>query len=199
MSIARVTVVNKSIKPGTCEKCRTELPKGSAYRHFKVGFRSRYKHVRCMSDACTPRASELESSKIAAVYAAQEDAGDALDALDETATAEDIEEIVRAVAEACREVASEYEEASTDDNGTVWNTDAEERAGTLNDAADTLDDFDSDHTTDCEACSGAGTTNEGQPDDTEEECDDCGGEGTVFDAEAAVDAARDAINEVELP
>lgn len=73
MSIAKVTLVQKSMKDGVCEKCRVELPKGSPYRWFKVGFRSRYKHVRCTSSACNPRYSELESSSKSNLYAAVED------------------------------------------------------------------------------------------------------------------------------
>lgn len=74
MSMARVKTVSKAQKDqGTCEKCGKSLPKGEPYRWFKVGFRSRHKHVRCTDASCTPRPSELESTSKADIYAAFED------------------------------------------------------------------------------------------------------------------------------
>ena len=215
MSQARITTITKSVKPGVCEKCRTELPPGSAYRHFKVGFRSRYKHVRCMEAACTPRPSELESSKLSEVYAAQEDAEDQLDELDADATADEITEVVTALGEAIQAVADEYEEASTDDNGTVFNTTAEERAETLSSAADELSGFEvGDAETDCSncdatghpectSCGGTGKLHEDECPDCDsgrltEDCEICNGDGQVFDALAAIDEAREAIGGIEL-
>ena len=169
MSVARIHTVNKSMKPGTCQKCKVALPKGSAYRWYKVGFRSRFKNVRCMAPDCWPKESERESSLLAGVYAAREDAEESLvNATD----VDEMKEIVSTYAEAVREVASEYEQAKEDGNGNVFNTTAEERQEALETAADDIeaegDNLDN-VTMDCENCDGEGTT----------ECSTCGGEGTV--------------------
>lgn len=105
MSIARVKTVNRSQKPGTCEKCGTALPVGSAYRWFKVGFRSKHKHVRCMEAKCSPRNSELESSNLAEAYAAQEAAYDDLDA---AGTIEDIDQVAQDCSSAAGDVMQQY-------------------------------------------------------------------------------------------
>jgi hypothetical protein len=220
MSIARVTTVQKSRKPGKCEKCGIDLPVGSTYRHFKVGFRSRHVHKRCMASACSPKTSELESSMLSDVYAAMEDAEDQAGSVE---SVEDAQEILQVLADAIREVASAYEEASTNDDGVVFNTEAEERQQVLESAADDLESItlDDDTTADCEACGGTGkvtceqcdgsgseTTDEadepeecgaclgtGETDCDAEECND----GQVLDPDALQSALIDAINGVELP
>ena len=199
MSIARVTTVKRSQKPFTCEKCRKDIPKGSTYRHFKVGFRTRYVHRRCMDAACTPRQSELDASKMSAVWYAQE----SFEAAVESATcADDLASALSDYAEAVREVGEEYREASENPNtGAVFNTDAEERADTLESAADEIEDIDvDDETTDCDECDGTGEDRSGdEPEDGWPECavDECE-EGQVPDLEAMREKAREAL-EVELP
>lgn len=170
MSIARITKVQKSLKPGTCEKCKADLPKGSGYLWFKVGFRSRTKRVRCLEPACYPKDSERESSLLAEVYAARESAEESLASASD---ADEMKDIVNEYAEAVREVASQYEEAMTDDQGNVFNTTAEERYEALTQAADDIesaaDDID-DEKIDCTACEGDGTV----------QCETCEGEGSLL-------------------
>ena len=192
MSLAKVNVVSKSRKPGTCEKCGTDLPVGSEYRWFTVGFRSHHKRVRCMQPECAPKDSERESSLLAEVYAARENAEEQIaNATD----AEEMQSIIEEYAEAVREVASQYEEAMTDDQGNVFNTTAEERYEALTQAADEIESAasdvedatkdcetcDAEGTIECEACGGSGLPdgNEDQPEDSDEQCDQCDGEGKV--------------------
>lgn len=169
MAIAKVTHIGRSNKAYKCEKCGAEIPKGSAYRRFKVGFRSRYNHYRCMKPECTPRNSELDASKMAAVWDAQETFEAAIETAD---NAEDMNSALQDYAQALREVGEEYREASEDENGNVFNTTAEERADMLEQAADDVEGIDVDaDTTDCERCEGTG----------EMPCEECGGEGMVGD------------------
>lgn len=177
MSLAKITAVTKSMKPNTCEKCKTDLPKGSAYRWYSVGFRSKHKHIRCMESACTPRDSERESSLLSEVYAARENAEDQIA---NASDSDELKTIVEEYAEAVREVASQYEEAMTSDSGTVFNTTAEERYEALDSAADDIDsaggDID-DARMECTVCEGEG----------EVPCDDCNGTGKPTEADDAPD------------
>jgi hypothetical protein len=217
MSVARVTKVAKSQKPGQCEKCKVDLPKGSAYIWFKVGFRSRYKHVRCDKIECYPKQSERESSQIASIYAAQEEFEDALENCN---SADEITEAMQPVAEAIREVAEAYREAAINPNtGDVFNTTLDERADTLESAADEVESADiEDETTDCEECSGEGDIacenceGEGQISDVNGvgSCENCDGngradcpndeceDGQVPDLDAMREAARSIVNDVDL-
>jgi Fe-S oxidoreductase len=173
MSVARLHTVNKARKDqGKCGKCGTPLPAGSPYRHFSVGFRSSYVQKRCMKIECTPRPSERESSKLSSVYAAMEAAEDELAGLRSADVGEQdtVTSIVTTVAEEVRTVADEYREAdSYIGGGGSGSTVSEERADTLESAADELESFqpsadpadftecedagDEDHDADtCEAC-----------------------------------------------
>jgi hypothetical protein len=191
VSVARITNVKKSLKPGKCEKCGTELPKGSPYLWYKVGFRSRHKHVRCTEAACFPKDSERESSLLSSVYAAKEAAEETIQSAD---NAEDMQQALTDYAEAIREVADQYEEAMTDDQGNVFNTTAEERYENLTSAADEIEGIDIDaETTECEECEG-----------TEEvECESCGGtgkhEGREEDEDAADCADCEGTGKVDCP
>ena len=149
--------------PLTCERDGTLINKGEPYRWFKVGFRSNYKHIRCMKPECTPRPSELESSNLATAYAAQEDALDSANSVDNP---DDAQQVVDEFSSALQELAEEYRTASENPNtGVVFNTDAEERADTLESAAGELDGFDPpelpepcpDHpegSSNCDSCTG---------------------------------------------
>lgn len=129
MSLAKTWRVNRVQKPVTCEKCGDDIPKGSPAVKFAVGFRGRTR-VRCDKTACFPKPSERESSMVADVYAAQEEAdvssADSLDAL---------RQIRDDVATATREVASQYEYSEMFEK----NYDLQERADMLNSAADDLE------------------------------------------------------------
>lgn len=142
MSIAKIETTLKAQKDqGVCGHCGKPLPKGSAYRYF-AHFRG-IKHVRCMQPTCTPKLSERESSKLATIYAAQESATAQLSGLSLNSTAsellEEVRNIVHAVADDVREVADEYRDSSTDENGNVFNTAMDERADVLEEAADELE------------------------------------------------------------
>jgi hypothetical protein len=109
MSVARVHTVDRARKDqGHCGKCGDAIPAGSPYRWFSVGFRSHYKQKRCMKQSCYPKTSELESSLLSGVYAAQEGAALPEDPEDDTSSLSDA---LNSVAEAANEVADQYEEA----------------------------------------------------------------------------------------
>lgn len=140
MSLARLEHTKKSLKPTRCEKCRDELPKGSEFYYFYVGFRSQYKHVRCTKAACYPRNSERESSLLSSAYAAMEDAEDNLSNLSNDSDTSEIESAVRDVADTLRETADAYR-AADENFGGGGMTDSSERADTLETAADELEGF----------------------------------------------------------
>lgn len=109
MSVARLHDVKRAQKDqGKCGHCGVELPKGSPYRWFTVGFRSHYKQKRCMDTKCYPRPSERESSQFANVLGAQEAFEDNIDTLD---NAQDIEAAVEEVAQAVEELKDDYDTA----------------------------------------------------------------------------------------
>jgi hypothetical protein len=189
MSLARLYYTKKSRKPYTCTKCRETIPVGSPVVTFAVGFRGRDQRRHNTPD-CAPTLSDRESSAVSAVYAAQESVD-----LDSCHTLSDLQDAVQEVVDACREVAEEYESNPMYD----INYDLQERAETLNSAADDLEswadglDDEPDEEIDCEDCGGEG-------------CETCGGTGKVAgeDAheewlDAARDAAQEAIDNIELP
>lgn len=122
--MARVTTVNKSMKDQTCGRCGKPIPKGSTYRWAKPGFRSRTRLIRCTE--CPFRQSELTTSNLAGLYAAQEALYDAKDAWDEGAPT-DTDDLVAAIDDAvssAQEVADLYQEAND-----AW----EQNSGSVND------------------------------------------------------------------
>lgn len=140
MSQARVETFTSRKDHGKCEKCGTALPAGARYRTFKVGFRSRYQHNRCMSMACTPTRAELESSQMAEIYGAQDDAEANITA----AAVGDFDAVNAAlqdVRDAIENVASVYREAD-DAMGGSGSTASAERADVLESAY--IDDVDED-------------------------------------------------------
>lgn len=186
MSVARVNYVRRSRKPYKCGKCHNEIPVGSAYRWFTVGFRSTYANIRCMKSTCDPRPSERESSQMASVMAAAEDAEASLYALVLTGP-DDVQYVTDAmsdVATAMREVADLYEEADSNFGG-GGNTDMYERAETLRSNADELEDW-TPQTEEPSACD--------EHDDPEEGCDACEAERQEW-ADGVIGEAVDAIND----
>lgn len=132
MSVARIYTVKKTRKEWKCSGCGETIPVGSPAVNFAVGFRGRtqYRHDTL---ACRPKTSELESSAVASVYAAQEAVDvDSLDSLEEIADA------VQQVVDALEEVQSEYE------NNEMFevNENLQERASVLESSADTLGSWD---------------------------------------------------------
>ena len=223
MSMARVKYVTKSRKPVTCEKCRTDLPIGSAYRWFKIGFRSRYEHKRCMASECSPKSSELESSNMRAAYEAQEAFEDAIRSAE---TVEDIEQARDDYAAALQDLADEYRDASLGADGyTVFNITAEERADGLEAAVSEVESIDCDaeeidcdepdcengsvsgDAVSCEACDGSGSDEndddcvecEGSGEITEEvDCEKCEGSGQMHDIEATRDRVLGEVMSVDF-
>lgn len=124
--MARITLVNKARKDqGTCESCREPIPAGSSYRWCApggIGARKRKRHASCP----VWRPSELSSSKMVPVWAAVEDAEEALggvhasdyistEGLDEpefdsSGYIDAVRSIVEEVASSCEEVASDYQD-----------------------------------------------------------------------------------------
>lgn len=145
--MARVTTVNKSMKDQACGRCGTELPKGSAYRWAKPGFRSHTRMIRCTDLACAFRQSELTTSKLAGVYAAQEDANDRLDGWDGAGLGE-LQSLLDDAAAAAGEVAEEYRDASQNwgDNGNEeWDGYADEIESWISELESVdLNEFDAD-------------------------------------------------------
>lgn len=168
MSVARIKYTQRSQKPAKCEKCHDELPKGSALKYFFVGFRSRYKHVRCMKQECSPRTSELESSRMSEAYAAQETAEDALAAARDTpGDASDLDSIVQEFADALDELAGEYREADEQFGG-GGGTQSGERADELENASSELGSFQAEDFEDPEE-----PCDEHEEAGWQMECDDC--------------------------
>lgn len=215
MSLAKVNTV-RSRKNYTCEKCKIPIEKGQMYRWFKVGFRSRYKHVRCMAPSCAPRDSERESSMLSGVYAALEDASF------QVGMASSIEDLRSALEEAgsqINDVASEYSYAAEAMGEAGYEN--QEKADMLEQAADELANVEFEETamTDCEECGGSGTEECLECDgtgmlDEDVECDACGASGEIGDCqtcggigevegepdiEEARELAQDAINNFEMP
>lgn len=131
----------------TCDKCGQPIEKGQTYRHFKVGFRYGRKQVRCMKAECSPRQSELTTSKMSGVYAAIEGAEDVIASLRYSDPEDDTSSIKSAMeeaGEAIEEVADEYREANeASPTGYVFGEDLNERADELSNAAYELQSFDS--------------------------------------------------------
>lgn len=194
MSIARVhTVLHANKDQGKCERDGTPLPKGSAYRWWTVGYRSRLKHRRCMNPRCTPRLSELESSLVSSVMAAREDAETTLSSLmvsdpgDPADMVQQVQDALAGVADAADEVAQQYRDQDEQFGG-GGNTDSAERADTLEEAANTLRDWqpDSDAPDGCE-----------EHDQFDDACDACGDEWANW-LDSVLDGASDALSEMEV-
>jgi hypothetical protein len=103
----RVTVADKSqpLPPHTCGACGQPIEVGTAYKHVSIksgpyGGRTLYRHEGCP----TWRPSELTTSKMAGVYAAQEMAEDQIDGCE---TVDDLQALAADVASQVRDVAEE--------------------------------------------------------------------------------------------
>lgn len=209
MSVARVKTVTRSMKPYTCGKCGVELPKGSEYRWYKVGFRSRTRRIRCMSAQCTPRNSELDDSKMSGVWAALETAEDNIVA---ASSIDDLKEALESAAEEIRDVATEYSDAADAMGDAGY--EMQEKADALEEAASELEGTslsEPDEEIDCDDCEGTGQVDNPDYDPEDEEsdepefvdCETCEGSGRVEaeqpDIEEARGEATDAVNAFEVP
>lgn len=207
MSSARITYVDKARKrpggkpPHTCGKCGDPILPGTSYLWYAVGFRAR-PTFRCRKSTCAPKGSELESSAVADILAAIEEAEDQVDELSEV-TAQEFEsaasEILQSVQDAIEEVASTYEEADQSMGGNQA-TEAYERAETLR--GNDLGSF-SLNASDPEGCGDEWKSedDDADADDHEEPQDGCDFCQTKLDdwLEEARQEVRDALDEVELP
>lgn len=213
----RVKKVNKAQKDqGACEKCGTELPAGSSYIHFKVGFRSRFKRVRCTSPACYPKQSELTASRMADAYAAQEAAHEAIDLAD---SIEDVQLALNECASAAGEVASGYEDTISETP--MLEDQLREKVDALEAWQQELENVDMPEADDedeetCEHCEGTGVCDAEAMAETDgdkcaeghgctsEQCGNCGGAGTISNDDAveeklgeAKEIARTAVDSLE--
>lgn len=131
MSLAKLNHIGRVRKPGTCEKCKVEIKVGDPAIRFAVGFRGMTR-TRCTKHECFPKLSERESSLVADVYAAQEDAD-----VSGAGSLEELHQIRDDMVTAIQEVAGQYEDSEMFEK----NPDLQERAETLNSAADELENW----------------------------------------------------------
>lgn len=190
--MARVTTVSAARKDqGSCSKCGDPIPKGAAYRHASPGFRGG-KIVRCMKPECSFRQSDLTTSKMATVYAAQESAEDDVNQAED---ADGLKAALEPLAEAAREVADEYREAAEAMGEAGY--EMEEKADSLESYADEVEQFEPDAS--CDECGGTGhlDPDPAQAEDAEDpECLVCDGSG--IDLDAAREEAVELIGGLDL-
>ena len=173
----RASVADKS-KPLPnlrCDKCGAEIKPGDPYKWVrpKSGPYGGYQRNRC---ATCPvwKQSELSSSKMADVYAAQEQCEDDLPGLD---AVDDIRGLAEALAEQVRSVAEEYREsASNIEDGfghpTFQSEELEQRADELESWADEIEGVDlEDEPPECEGCPDCQPNEEWDEDDDVIRCE----------------------------
>jgi phage FluMu protein Com len=159
MSVARVQTSKFAARKGAtlrCGKCGKQIAKGEGYLWFKVGFRSRYKQVRCQTVGCYPTASERESSKMAGVYAAQESAAASIAEAalgdDPASFVDDLRSTLESAADDWRSVAEEYRDAAEAMGSYGAGANMDETANSIEYAADELGNWspDEDEPTPCD-------------------------------------------------
>lgn len=200
--VRRIKVANKEqpLPNHKCGNCGDEILPGTPYRWFTVGFRG-YPQFRCMKASCAPRPSQLESSQIADVLSAIEDAQSQIDGIDGE-TAQEFEsqaqDILQTVQDAIDEVKSAYEEADEAMGGNQA-TEAYERAETL--GGNDLTSF-SLSASDPDGCGsdwkGEGDDEADDHDTPEDGCDNCRQLVDDFLDEARAEVMQ-ALDDVELP
>lgn len=149
--MARITTVDKARKDqGICMQCGKPIERGMSYRWCRP---NRFTHRRAWHVSCPqPRPSMLEGNeRRAALMSAQEDAEDALNAIDYVAgsvseTIDRLREILSDTASQFRDVAEEYEESaqSIEDgfgHSTAQSEEAQEKAQMVEEAADLIENL----------------------------------------------------------
>lgn len=214
--MARVTYVKaakgrKDGQPRRCTRCRIEIKPGDSYKWFstRIGRMSQRKDF---CDNCQIRASDqTTSSHLQTIYLAQESAHDTLDVSGEL-TLTDIAEAVRSYAEGVREAAESYgESADNIEEGFGHETYQSEEIREKSQACESLADELDSAADDVEGMDDPDADLDEFLEDYEGDVeDDKDGESKPVDAddfatfveekreerrEAAIDAARDAINE----
>jgi hypothetical protein len=134
--VAKIHNIQHSKVEYTCAKCKDTIPANTPYRYFKPGYMGRLKVKRCMKPECTPTRSELDNSKLAEVYATQEDAEKSIAA---ATTIADIESALESVKDAAEGVHQEYEEAV--EAAPMMNVQMEERMNALDSYMSEIDSF----------------------------------------------------------
>lgn len=192
MSTAKVNVVKKARQDqGKCENCGAELKAGDGYLWFTVGFRSNWKHKRCLRSECFPRPSERESSKFASVMAAQEDFDESVGGMYEV---DEIEAAVQAVADALNELRDEYDEALG-----AWeygNEQLQEKVDHYESQAYEVDGWTWDGTEDWDRCDEHYDEDPEFEEDGTPKCEACAEQREDW-IEQVRDAARDVVNSIE--
>lgn len=188
MSVAKVVRVDKSRKDqGKCGRCGDELPAGSGYIWWKMGFRSNYKYKRCLKAVCFPKPSERETNKTATILAAQETFDENIGELEDKG---EIEIAVQEVGAAVREVAEEYQEAL--DQWEHGNEALQEQVDHYEGRADEVENWESSEAEEPEYCE----AHEEEQADTSE-CEDCQERREDW-IQKIRDEAADAVNNIEF-
>lgn len=200
--VRRIRVADKGqpLPMPKCGKCGQPIEVGQPYLWYTVGFRGypQYRHINHQ-----PKPSELESSRVADIIAAIEDAQDQIDNIDAD-NRDDAEsqaqEILQSVQDVIDEVKEEYAEADRA-MGDSQATQAYERYETLD--ANDLGSF-SLQASDPEGCGDAwkgDSDDDADADDHDEPqdgCDECRAKLDEWQDEVRQEV-RDALEEVELP
>jgi hypothetical protein len=108
MPVQVKTVQKARQDQGECVNCHDKLPAGKPYRYFKPGFRSKQKIRVCLRPECTPRRSQLVTSRMSDAYSAVEDAETAVQ---DATTESDVKEALDECLSRIEEVMSEYEDS----------------------------------------------------------------------------------------
>lgn len=135
----RIHLVQKARKsPGDCGGCGKEIKAGEQYKWAQGRFTAR--KLRC--GQCAFKASDLTTSKMGAVYDAQDNARDEINSWTGEET-EDLSSALQSLAEVVREVAEEYRESVEGIRGTFSESpkadELEEKADNLEGWADELE------------------------------------------------------------
>ena len=132
----RINVVERSVKEHTCQRCREVIPKGEGYRWIKP--RYGLKRVHCMKPKCAFRPTELSSSKAAVLEEAIDEARTDI----ELATDYDsIKDALQIAADAARDIAQEYQDASDAWAGGNGNKEFQEKADACESFADDVENW----------------------------------------------------------
>lgn len=153
MSIARLHRVEKCRKsPGSCGKCSTVITAGQPYSWWTIGFRSRYKHLRC-STCPSPKESERESnSSLAMIWSTREAFYEAVEG---ATTGDDLKSAADDAASGVREAIDDWEDKKSNlesgfPNGCPAIEEIEEKISEAESLADALESWEPDEAEEAE-------------------------------------------------
>lgn len=181
----------------TCGKCGKTIEVGQPYKWVKTksGPYGGAKLIRCAT-CPTWKQSELSSSKMAGVYAAEEQCDEQLGECNEVG---DLEALRDDLADQIESVADEYQESAENmvsgfGHETSTSDDIQQKADDLREWAESIrgidfDEFEGDDEAECEGCGGTGKIElereEGvEPEEGDDDCPDCDGTGKADVEEA---------------